>query len=154
MYQGLSNPLWTRNVHFVYNRNKRSARLIIWCVILLALHLCSPRPESCWQNEFRPNPHSHRRFWKIPEDLVHLDLFATDPSRLPHDGERLHWGHAAPSVLGGPQVRGRQPDMEPTDPEPQPPGLLLLLLGEPDRTSPVQPWMGLQLRDLPEHHCH
>lgn len=103
------------------------------------------------QNEFRPDPLCHRRLRQISKNLVHMDLFTADPPRLPHDGEHLHWSHAASSLSGQLQLSSREQVILPwqTRLKLEPPGFRLLLLrrpaaGEPNRARPMWPGMGVQ----------
>lgn len=90
------------------------------------------------QNEFRPDPRCHRGLRQVPENFVYMDMFTSDPSRLPHDGERLYWSNAALSLPRELQVGSLESILLPrfTKPQLQSPGFSLLLFRRPAAEQP------------------
>lgn len=90
-----------------------------------------------------------------------MDLFTPGAARLPHDGEHLYRSHAAAPLPGELELRSRESVLLPryTQPELQPLGLILLLLGcpaagQPHGARPMWPRMGVQQGHFPEYHSH
>ncbi len=85
-----------RNLHYLYRlcTLTHCSSMEVWRLIYL---------ETCFSkvgNEFRSAAGHNWWLREISEAFVCVDMSTADLSRIPHDGERLHWRHATPPLLG------------------------------------------------------